>query len=31
MKNNAILIAGKTNPTSGTKIAGKNVAVIFNL
>ena len=29
MKNNAILIAGKTNPTRGTKIAGKNVAVIF--
>lgn len=29
MKNNAILIAGNTNPTRGTKIAGKNVAVIF--
>jgi len=29
MKNNAILSAGKTNPTSGTKIAGKNAAVIF--
>jgi len=28
MKNNAILSAGKTNPTSGTKIAGKNAAVI---
>lgn len=29
MKNNAILIAGKINPTRGTKIAGKNAAVIF--
>jgi hypothetical protein len=29
MKNNAILSAGKTKPTSGTKIAGKNAAVIF--
>ena len=29
MKNNAMLIAGKTNPTRGTKIAGKNAAVIF--
>ena len=29
MKNNAILKAGNTNPTSGTKIAGKNAAVIF--
>ena len=29
MKNNAILSAGKTNPTSGTKMAGKNAAVIF--
>ena len=29
MKNNAILSAGNTKPTSGTKIAGKNVAVIF--
>jgi hypothetical protein len=29
MKNNAILRAGKTNPTRGTKIAGKNAAVIF--
>jgi len=28
MKNSAILIAGKTNPTRGTRIAGKNVAVI---
>lgn len=28
MKNNAILKAGKIKPTSGTKIAGKNVAVI---
>jgi hypothetical protein len=28
MKNNAILRAGKTNPTRGTKIAGKNAAVI---
>ena len=31
MKNNAILIAGKTNPTKGTKIAGKNAAVILYL
>lgn len=29
MKNNAILSAGKTKPTRGTKIAGKNAAVIF--
>jgi len=29
MKNKAILNAGKTKPTRGTKIAGKNVAVIF--
>jgi hypothetical protein len=29
MKNNAILIAGKTSPTRGTKIAGKNAAVIL--
>jgi hypothetical protein len=29
MKNNAMLIAGKTNPTRGTKIAGKNAAVIL--
>ena len=29
MKNNAILSAGNTKPTSGTKIAGKNAAVIF--
>jgi hypothetical protein len=29
MKNNAILIAGNTNPTRGTKIAGKNAAVIL--
>ena len=29
MKNNAILIAGKTKPTIGTKIAGKNAAAIF--
>ena len=29
IKNNAILKAGKTKPTSGTKIAGKNVVVIF--
>lgn len=29
MKNNAILSAGKTSPTKGTKIAGKNAAVIF--
>ena len=31
MKNNAILIAGNTKPTRGTKIAGKNAAVIFFL
>lgn len=29
MKNNAILIAGKTRPTIGTKIDGKKVAAIF--
>lgn len=29
MKNNAILNPGNTKPTSGTKIAGRNVAVIF--
>jgi len=29
MKNNAILKAGKTKPTIGTKIAGKNAAAIF--
>ena len=29
IKNNAMLSAGKINPTRGTKIAGKNVAVIF--
>ena len=29
MKNNAILSAGNTKPTRGTKIAGKNAAVIF--
>ena len=29
MKNSAILIAGNTNPTRGTKIAGKNAAVIL--
>ena len=29
MKNNAMLIAGKTKPTRGTKIAGKNEDVIF--
>lgn len=29
MKNNAILIAGKTKPTIGTKIDGKKVAAIF--
>jgi hypothetical protein len=28
MKNKAILSAGKTKPTRGTKIAGKNAAVI---
>jgi len=28
MKNSAILIAGKINPTRGTRIAGRNVAVI---
>jgi len=30
MKNNAMLKAGKTKPTIGTKIAGKNVAAIYN-
>jgi hypothetical protein len=29
MKNNAMLRAGKTKPTIGTKIEGKNVAAIF--
>jgi hypothetical protein len=29
MKNNAILKAGKTNPTIGTKIEGKKAAAIF--
>ena len=29
MKNNAILKAGKTNPTIGTKIAGKKEAAII--
>jgi hypothetical protein len=29
MKNNAILIAGKTKPTIGTKIEGKYAAAIF--
>ena len=29
IKNNAILSAGNTKPTRGTKIAGKNAAVIF--
>ena len=29
MNNNAILNAGKTKPTIGTKIAGKNEAVIL--
>jgi hypothetical protein len=29
MKNNAILNAGKTNPTIGTKIEGKNEDAIF--
>ena len=28
MKNNAILRAGKTKPTMGTRIEGKNAAVI---
>lgn len=28
MKNNAILNAGKTKPTIGTKIEGKNAAAI---
>ena len=30
MKNNAILKAGKTKPTIGTKIEGKNAAAIVN-
>jgi hypothetical protein len=30
MKNNAMLKAGKTIPTIGTKIEGRNAAVIFN-
>lgn len=29
MKNNAILMAGKTKPTMGTKIEGKKLAAIF--
>lgn len=29
MKNNAILNAGKTSPTIGTKTEGKNAAAIF--
>jgi hypothetical protein len=29
MKNNAMLSAGKTKPTIGTKIEGKNAAAIF--
>jgi hypothetical protein len=29
MNNNAILSAGKTKPTIGTKIEGKNAAAIF--
>ena len=29
MKNSAILIAGKTKPTIGTKIDGKKAAAIF--
>jgi hypothetical protein len=29
MKNNAMLKAGKTKPTIGTKIAGKNAAAIL--
>jgi hypothetical protein len=29
MKNNAIASAGKTIPTIGTKIEGKNAAAIF--
>lgn len=29
MKNSAILSAGKTKPTIGTKIEGKNAAAIF--
>jgi hypothetical protein len=29
MKNNAILRAGKTKPTIGIKIEGKNAAAIF--
>ena len=29
MKNNAILKAGKTIPTIGTRIAGKNAAAII--
>lgn len=31
MKNNAILNAGKTKPTIGTKIEGKNAAAISYL
>jgi hypothetical protein len=31
MKNNAILNAGKTKPTMGTRIEGKNAAAIFCL
>ena len=29
IKNNAILSAGKTKPTIGTKMEGKNAAAIF--
>jgi len=29
MKNSAILSAGKTRPTIGTKIEGKNAAAIY--
>jgi hypothetical protein len=29
MNHNAMLSAGKTKPTIGTKIEGKNAAVIF--
>jgi len=29
MKNNAMLRAGKTKPTMGTKTEGKNAAAIF--
>jgi hypothetical protein len=30
MKNNAMLSAGKTKPTIGTKIEGKNAAAILD-